>query len=386
MEAKAKVLIIGLILLLAVSLFSLFYVASSKEMLKQEYEAARQRFDSERIGLKKKADSAMEERNAAVNRMEVLQKDLDRLARENADIQKKYTLLSSEKDELITELKKKKETVSSVPASAAATPVVDDAYWAAVLKDKASLEVQTNNLKDQVNNLKLSIEDMKKDKSNMDFEISTFMREKQDLERKLIYNERINDSLSAELVREKKDRIELANQLKALNNEYTTVVRQLKTLNSQKVDLDNKMAQAQQDKMALQARINDLEAKIQSRSVDQEEEYLSQASSQAARAAAPAATVVKESVELPPIIVRSTEAPESKPAAYGGKVIAVNRDNNFIVVDLGEEKGMRPGLRLGVYHNNNRIGTVEVVQTRRLISACDIKEEASSISVGDEVR
>lgn len=382
MESKAKVLIIGLILLLAVSLFSLFYVISAGEKQKQEFATVKQRFEFEKLDLKQKADSAKAERDSAVSKQEAIQNDLSRLSRDKADLQKKYELLNSEKEELIVELKKKRETVSAY--SAAATPIVDDAYWAATLKDKASLEVQANNLKDQVNNLKLSIEEMKKDKSNMEFEAGSLNREKQDLERKLIYNERINDSLSSELVREKKDRIELANQLKALNNEYATIVRQLKSLNSLKVDLDNKLAQSQQDKMALQARINDLDAKIQSRSTDDEKEAL-EISSQTTLAAAQVASL-KESVELPPIIVRSTEAPASKPAAYGGRVVAINRDNNFIVVDLGEEKGMRPGLTLGVYHNNNKIGTVEVVQTRRLISACDIKEESASISVGDEVR
>jgi predicted nuclease with TOPRIM domain len=388
METKAKILIVGLVLLLAVSLFSLFYVVSLKQAMEQTYKSEKANLIADNEGLQRKAKAAMADKAAAESKMDAIKSDLDRITLDKSDLQKKYDALSNEKEDLVAELKKKSKEASQQVQAQPVEPApgaVDDSYWSAVLKDKAGLQIQVDNLKEQLSALKLNIEEIKKDKSNMEFEMGNLNRDKQDLDRKLIYNEKINDNLSAELVREKKDKIELSNQLKALNAEYTSIVRQLKNLNNLKVELDNKLQQSEKDKMALQGRINELSNQIQSAEVSKQQ-AVQEAQAQASMAAV-AAGSTKQSVELPPIIVRSAEAPASKPAQYSGKVLAINRENNFVVIDLGEEKGMRPGVTLGIYNRGgNKIGSIEVVQIRRLISACDIKEETSPISVGDEVR
>jgi predicted nuclease with TOPRIM domain len=388
METKAKILIVGLVLLLAVSLFSLFYVVSMKQAMEQNFRNEKSGLLSENEGLKKKTASAIAEKSAAEKRMQDIKNDLDRVNLDKGDLQKKIDALSSEKEDLVDQLKKKSKETPQQAQSQAAAPapgMVDDSYWSAVLRDKAGLQIQFDSLKDQLSAMKMNIEELKKDKSNMEFEMGNLNREKQDLDRKLIYNEKINDNLSAELVREKKDRIDLSNQLKSLNAEYTSIVRQLKNLNNMKVQLDGKLQESEKDKLALQGRINELSNQIQSAEVSKQQ-AVQEAQAQASMAAV-AAGSTKQSVELPPIIVRSADAPASKPAQYAGKVLAINRENNFVVIDLGEEKGMRPGVTLGIYNRGgNKIGAIEVVQVRRLISACDIKEEASSFSVGDEVR
>jgi hypothetical protein len=56
-------------------------------------------------------------------------------------------------------------------------------------------------------------------------------------------------------------------------------------------------------------------------------------------------------------------------------------------VDLGEESGIRAGDSFRVYRDNNQeIATVEVIQVRQNISACDIKKETVSIKIGDTIR
>ena len=388
METKAKILIVGLVLLLAVSLFSLFYVVSMKQAMEQDYKTEKSGLITENEGLKKRASSAMADKVAAENKMQAIKSDLDRATLDKSDLQKKYEAAVSDREALAEQLNKKsKEAPQQAQAQAAAPApgMVDDSYWSAVLRDKAGLQIQVDNLKDQLGAMKMNIEELKKDRSNTEFEMGNLNREKQDLDRKLIYNEKINDNLSAELVREKKDRIDLSNQLKSLNAEYTSIVRQLKNLNNMKVQLDNKLQESEKDKMALQGRINELSNQMQSAEVSKQQ-AVQEAQAQASMAAV-AAGSTKQSVELPPIIVRSADAPAAKPAQYAGKVLAINRENNFVVIDLGEEKGMRPGVTLGIYNRGgNKIASIEVVQVRRLISACDIKEEASPISVSDEVR
>jgi hypothetical protein len=97
----------------------------------------------------------------------------------------------------------------------------------------------------------------------------------------------------------------------------------------------------------------------------------------------------KESVELPAIVVRSgTSAVKGQAQIqdYPGKVLAVNLDSNFVVIDLGASSGVKVGDTFNVYRNARPIGTLGVIQTRAGISACDIKKMNTPLKIGDHVK
>jgi hypothetical protein len=73
-------------------------------------------------------------------------------------------------------------------------------------------------------------------------------------------------------------------------------------------------------------------------------------------------------------------------SALVGKILAINRDNNFVVIDLGTSVGIKPGDKFQVYRDDSVIANLEVIQTREKISACDIKRETSPIKVGDGIK
>lgn len=96
-------------------------------------------------------------------------------------------------------------------------------------------------------------------------------------------------------------------------------------------------------------------------------------------------------VELPPIIVRprpSAAAISARPSGtnYSGKIMAVNHEDNFVVVDIGQNSGIKIGGRLKVVRQEKEIGTLEVIEIRDTISACDIKGESQSLKIGDLVK
>ena len=92
-------------------------------------------------------------------------------------------------------------------------------------------------------------------------------------------------------------------------------------------------------------------------------------------------------VQLQPIVVKAAEETPKKPAAAAGQVLAINEENNFVIIDLGEDSGVKVGQTFNVYRNNQQIATLEVIQTRKEISAADIKNlsSGSKIKVGDMV-
>ncbi len=113
-------------------------------------------------------------------------------------------------------------------------------------------------------------------------------------------------------------------------------------------------------------------------------------------------SATRESVELPPIVVRlqagassSAASPDKqmplreekgKEAYSGGSILGVNRENNFVVINLGRIAGLEVGNTLQVYRGTRAIATIEVIQVRESIAACNIKEEVSSPEAGDTVR
>jgi hypothetical protein len=95
-------------------------------------------------------------------------------------------------------------------------------------------------------------------------------------------------------------------------------------------------------------------------------------------------------VELPPIVVSSNGEAMSyntgTTPGFNGKVISMNEANNFVIVNIGENKGVRLGDSLSVYRDSKYIARLEVIQVRKDISAADLKDQWSKVKVGDIIR
>jgi hypothetical protein len=104
----------------------------------------------------------------------------------------------------------------------------------------------------------------------------------------------------------------------------------------------------------------------------------------------------KESIELPPIVVRPQTEKISAPQEQiqepipeipsAGKILAVNRDDNFAIINMGEDLGIRVGDTFQVYRKGKPIAIIEVIKTRRSIAACEIKTEITPIQLEDTIR
>jgi hypothetical protein len=70
----------------------------------------------------------------------------------------------------------------------------------------------------------------------------------------------------------------------------------------------------------------------------------------------------------------------------GVKIMSIDRDNNFVVVNAGQANNLKLGDTFQVYREGQAIGSVEVIQIRDRIAACDIKAENTPLRVGDMVK
>lgn len=367
MEKKIKLAIIGLVGLLSVSFIIILQISGSKQSVERQIN----KLNGENDSLRKQLDNFSQDKRQLEEKISSLNSGLDKAAKEKEELEKKYEAVNKVKEVLREKLKSQKTRIATLqerPLEAKPQAQTEDAYWSGILKAKTELEVQLANSRAELKTLQINNEQLQKEKSSLELDITGLNRDREDSSRQSEYNQKLVDSLTSELVREKNDKFKIRESLKSLKGENATLKRQLNNLNTRKLALDRKLLELQERNKVLDSRFAEMDV------------YLKEKMSEDIPAA---------SVNLPPIVVHSSASPA--PAIEGktslmARISEVNRDNNFVVIDSGEDKGVKLGDTFGVYRNNKQIGAIEVVQARQSIAACDIKNETTPLKVGDTVK
>lgn len=158
-------------------------------------------------------------------------------------------------------------------------------------------------------------------------------------------------------------------------------------LENQKVlrsDLEKRITQAQKDIEKTQAQLKELESKKTELEIKLNE-----------------LGAKSESVELGTIMVTPEgavpleetskavllEKPKGKPAKTEGKILVINKENNFVVIDLGSKDGVALDNIFAIYHNNKYVGDVKVEKIHDSMSAAGLVSPKikDKISEGDKV-
>ena len=145
-------------------------------------------------------------------------------------------------------------------------------------------------------------------------------------------------------------------------------------------------------KNELEAKIKDLEEKAsqaQSQGVELGKIVVSPEATAGAAAVVPAAKAAARQKQA-----KKAAAPTAVPIAttagvsgLEGKVLVINRDYSFVVINLGSKDGVNVGDVFSIYHNNKYIGDVKVEKVHDSMAAAgfvssDIKDK---INEGDQV-
>ena len=385
MEQKTKFIIIGLIGFSAICLFLFLQATGSQQLLTRE----RNELKSENTTLTNKLSKLENELNGNKEKINSLRDERNKAADDLSDLQKKFELATKTRDELMEKLKSQRQQ-PVVPQQEIVLQNTD-AYWGAILKAKTDLEMQLASIRGELRNLQISNESLQRDKSTLELNVNSLRNEKQDLLRQLDYNQKLLDSISQEVVRERNDKVKIQDNYKTIKNENAVFIRQLESLNSRKSVLDRKIQELKVGKDVVEKRLTEMETMLTER--------ISQINSlkdelDAIRSGKPSSAALegkpKESVELPAIVVRST-TPDRRETAndapvFSGKILAVNPDNNFVVIDLGISSGVKRGDAFSVYREGKSIGSIRVIQVRDNISACDIETTTTSLKIGDSIK
>lgn len=391
MEEKIKFIIIGA----AVLVVTLFGINLHTQGLKRTAERQRDEAKSENASLKRQVEEAtkkiaegLKEKETLKSEIAALNSNFTQLSNEREELKQQYELIAKERDELKEKIGERR-VVKEEPQKTSAS---GDAYWSGVLKAKADLELQLEKTRNDLKLVQINYEQIKKEKEAMELDLKNINRERDDLEEQITYNQKMVDTMTTDLVVERNTKIKSQDELKLVRNENAALRRQLKALSNYKFRLEEKIQKVQLDKETLERRFNEMSLLLENRltQIGEIKEGLDTIRGVAEEESDPAG---KESVELPPILVHPQgRLPSPEEDAFlsdtteAGKVISVDRESNFLIIDLGRDAGIREGRVFKVYRESSLIGSVEVIQARKSISACDIKKETTPMKVGDTIR
>jgi len=328
------------------------------------------------------------------NKINALNGELDRVSKEKQEVEKKYDLVNKEREDLLIKLQSRPTRAAVVTQEQVQAPTTD-AYWAGILKAKTDLEMQLDNLRNELKSTKITNEELQREKSSLQLDINNLNRDNEETKRQLEYNQKLMDSISQELVREKNDKMQIQNNLKSIRNENKVLTRILKSLNSRKIALERKLQELEEKNSSMEGRFSEMETMLTDKTtqINELREQLDVISGSSTAATKREINQEKrEAVELPEIVVRpqaeeqQTYEAQEATSSRAGSVLAVNRENNFVIIDLGQNSGLRSGDTFQVYRGDNAIAAVEVIQLRPDIAACDIKSETTPIKVGDTIK
>ncbi len=394
MDNKGRILTIILCLLVIGSGYLAYYFYSEFKKVSTQFESAKKEWDGKEERYIREISSYREREKDYKNKIASIQEQLDKIEREKKELEYKYETASKEKEVLLEKIKELHAKLSAVKKKKIGEGEIfgrekqpEDVFWAKVLREKAMLEAKKADLEKKIEELKEAKKSVEEEKKNLEIELTATQNKISELQRKIEFNERTIQILSEELFKEKEDKKKLVEQIEKFRKDNLNLMRGVKRLESEKDKLENSVVSLEKENAILSKKLERMQKLVKEKTV-QLIDFI-EGIEKGKQKKKGTQQGVTEEVQLPPIVI--TPKTESKVLTEKGveaKIIAVNEENNFVIIDAGEKDGLTAGMRLGVYREGIKIADLEVIETRAEIAACDILQvkPGLELNVGDAVR
>ena len=368
-----------LVSLVLLSSFTAGWFFIAKEELYDEYVSLEDLFKTSMDRLNREITSLDGENVDLKARLDVVSMELCSLETRNEDLEYKYKKLSKEKEALNKDLARAKKGKFFLEKRL--KDVESDYFVSDLLRQKAVMEVELKKLKEAFLPKELQIEELKGDRKDLEFQISKAYEENLLAKNKFEDATKVSEILSRDLLKEKDRNIKAKGEFEARQAENQILKLKLAELES----TANRFNRLVAEKENADLRFSQLKRELEQK--DQELEKIKLAFSEKARQSEEIraeAYHAPSEVELPPIFLQNSQSDNtaiSSPidrinmgTSLKGRIVAVNSEHNFVVIDIGRQNGIETGEEFDIYRGQAYIGLIEVIQMRDRISACDIKD------------
>nr|MBU1328649.1 hypothetical protein [Candidatus Omnitrophota bacterium] len=379
-------ILVGLVVL---SSFSTAWFFLSKEKLYNEYTNLEELFKTTMDKLSTELALATREKTELKSKLQSIEERFNTLKVSHTDLRSEHEIAVSERDGLKRELASVKKGKAFLEKRL--REMESDMFVANLIKQKVGLEVEIERLKNDIEPKNQIISRLKAESVNKDLMLAKLQEEKNLIEQSLKDSEQVAQIISNDLLREKNvnkddkrisETIAMENSvLKSKISKFEEIANEYNSLLAEKESMKAKLARLESDAEYKNQEINKFKIALQESAVK----------SQEARAEAYHSP---EEVDLPPIRAQKT-AKLTTPSLerlgekleLKGRVVTVNKEHNFVVIDIGKQDGIDIGNKFNVYRGETFLGSVEIIQMRDRIAAADIKDlrEGLSIEINDTV-
>jgi len=383
--------------------------------LERELEGARQ----SRQDLLQQLSQAQAEAQAARQEQEQLRQEYDALQASSGALDAERQQISQDLAMLQTEKGQLEATVKQFQ---------DDRYLGQLIREKAEMEIQLDRLKlvDQLEKDKAMLETeadrqravtdklaselavARQEQVSVQEQLETVTREYDTLRLRLAALEadhavarQDRDTLGGQLGKAREELGEKSTMLEATRRQLEQEQRQTKELQRQKEALTVRLAQTYPAASASSGGVSALTESVVS----------VPAFSSSGATSGTSSSEGASSVQLAPIVVggggSSSAGAVALPSSDGwgrevepasptrvtqrstpsaaGKILTVNGQHNFVVIDIGQEQGVAIGREFGVVRNGESVGLIRVIEVRKRISAADILSGVGRIAADDAI-
>ena len=368
-----------LVSLVLLSSFTAGWFFIAKEELYDEYVSLEDLFKTSMDRLNREITSLDEENVDLKARLDVVSMELSSLETRNEDLEYKYKKLSKEKEALNKDLARAKKGKYFLEKRL--KDVESDYFVSDLLRQKVVMEVELKKLKEAFLPKELHIEELKGDRKDLESQLSKAYEENLLAKNKFEDATKVSEILSRDLLKEKDRNVKAKGEFEARQAENQILKLKLAELES----TANRFNRLVAEKENADLRFSQLKRELEQK--DQELEKIKLAFSEKARQSEEIraeAYHAPSEVELPPIFLQNSQLDNtaiSSPidrinmgTSLKGRIVAVNSEHNFVVIDMGRQNGIETGEEFEIYRGQAYIGLVEVIQMRDRISACDIKD------------
>ncbi len=229
-------------------------------------------------------------------------------------------------------------------------------------------ETNLDESKNKISDLQTKLEEEKIQRESLDNDLQQEKSGRQEALAKI-------EQLRVDVDEQKKARLDLEQKLNLAQDEARKTQEQLKNLETKKTELETKLGE-------IEAKAKDVElGKI-----------VVTPAGEATPAVAPTKAdkkKAKKAAAKQPVKAATTAAIAKSTAGQGleGKVLVVNKEYNFVVMNLGSRDGVTAGSEFSIYHNNQHVGDVKIEKVHDAMSAAGFlaPETKDKVSEGDRV-
>ncbi len=235
-------------------------------------------------------------------------------------------------------------------------------------------EDQLEKIKTAKEALEQERDELIKAKQGLEAQVSDLNTQAKKLADDLAAEKRAREAVSAELVKTRTEADDLNSRLRTQENEKRLITGELAKAKQSYQALSNELTTLRQAKEALERRVKEMLTS----QANEAEKIVVKPPQQGQQVPAPSGPAAPARTTPAPTVAKLTD----------GKVLVVNREFNFVVVNLGSKDGMQVGTKVNILRGNKKIGSAQVERVYENMSAATllVEEQKGQIKEGDSIR